>query len=59
MDSIEIQGMLKVLENHGVEAFAFHGEIHALDVATVNGEPVSKYVTLEPSLKAIKNWLGY
>lgn len=59
VSEIELHQMRRYLEQHGVEARVADGKLIATDEASLNGELVSQTVELEPSMAAVRAFLGY
>ena len=59
MSEIEIHQLKRYLQQHGVEAKVTDGKLMAIDESALNGELITETVELEPSMEAVRTWLGY
>lgn len=56
---ITIEQLVTYIKNHGVEAWSANGKLFAVDRGSLNGQPVEAVVEIEPTSRAVREWLGY
>ena len=54
-----MQTLLQFIRSHRQTCWEENGKIGAISHYTLNGVPGSEYVTIEPTTKAVREWLGY
>lgn len=54
------RSLVRILREHGIHAYTSHGHIFAWDVySTLDHKLVQSLVELKPSIKVIRDFLGY